>query len=56
MTKATLTKILGTVLATIAGGSAPFIPSPYGPAAMALATLLLGWLHLPQPGTVKVSS
>lgn len=53
MTKATLTKLLGTVLATVAAGGAPFIPSPYGPAAMAFAALLIGWLHLPQPGTAK---
>lgn len=53
MTKATLIKLLGTVLATIAAGGAPFIPAPYGAAAAASAALLIGWLHLPQPGTVK---
>lgn len=55
MTKATLTKILGTALATIAAGGAPFIPVPYGAAAAAFAALLIGWLHLPQPGAVKVA-
>lgn len=55
MTKANLTKLFGTALAFVSAGSAHFIPSPLAAVAIPLATLLLGWLHLPQPGTVKVS-
>jgi hypothetical protein len=56
MTKAQIIKFAGTALAFVAGGGALLIPSPYQAVAMSVSTLLLGWLHLPQPGTVKVSS
>lgn len=53
MTKASLIKITGTVAAVVAGGGAAFLPEQWRPVAVAVAALLLGWLHLPQPGTVK---
>lgn len=55
MTKQTLTKVLGTVAATVIAGGATFLPETYRPLALALAGLALGWLHLPRPGDVKVA-
>jgi hypothetical protein len=54
MTKATLTKFLGTVAAATAAGGASFLPEQYRPLALAVAGLALGWLHLPRPGDAKV--
>lgn len=56
MTKAQIIKFAGTALSFIVGGGALFIPEPYRAVALSVSTLLLGWLHLPQPGTVKALS
>lgn len=56
MTKPQIIKFVGTALCFVVGGGALFIPEPYRAVALSVSTLLLGWLHLPQPGTVKVSS
>ena len=50
MAKSNVIKWLGTALAFISGGGATLIPSPYGLAAAGIAGVILGWLHLPQPG------
>lgn len=56
MTKQRLTKILGTIAATVTAGGASFFPEQYRPLALAVAGLVLGWLHLPRPGDEKVAS
>lgn len=56
MTKQRLTKVLGTVAATVTAGGATFLPEQYRPLALAVAGLVLGWLHLPRPGDEKVAS
>lgn len=53
--KPKLIKLLGTGASFLAGGGAVFAPEPYREILVGLATLVLGWLHLPQPGTVKVA-
>lgn len=56
MTKATLTKIIGTIATATIAGSATMLPEQYRPLALALAGLTLGWLHLPRPGDAKAAS
>ena len=56
MSKQRLTKVLGTVASVVAFGGAGFLPEQYRPLAMAVAGLVLGWLHLPRPGDVKAAS
>lgn len=51
--KANLIKVLGTIAAMLAGSGAVMLPTHYQPLAAAIAGLVLGWLHLPQP---KVAS
>jgi hypothetical protein len=55
MTKTTIIKTIGTVLAFVAGAGSVFIPEPYRAAVVGFAGGVLGWLHLPQPGTQPVS-
>lgn len=55
MTKQRLTKVLGTIAATVVAGGATFIPEQYRPLALAVAGMVLGWLHLPRPGDAKVA-
>ena len=52
MTSATITKIVGTIASAVVASSAEFIPQQWKPLALAAATLILGWLHLPRPGDV----
>jgi hypothetical protein len=56
MTKASLTKFIGTVAAATVAGGAAVLPEQYRPLALAVAGLVLGWLHLPRPGDAKVAS
>jgi hypothetical protein len=53
MTRATLTKIIGTVASAVIATSGLYLPDKYRPIAMATATLIIGWLHLPSPGMVR---
>ena len=46
-----LVKTIGTVLAFLAGSGSAIVPEKYRPITIGVATLLLGWLHLPQPGS-----
>lgn len=57
MTKATLTKTLGTILAIFLAGLAVFFKdNPQVSAVLAIvSTNLVSWLHLTTPGTVRVS-
>lgn len=54
MSKSTITTSLGTLLSLLFAGATTKYPQ-FAPVLMPLATLLFGWLHLPQPGTVKVA-
>lgn len=56
MTKQRLTKVLGTLAATVVAGGATFLPEQYRPLTLAIAGLTLGWLHLPRPGDAKAAS
>lgn len=47
------TKIIGTAIAVLSGGLAVLYPQ-YQTELVSITTLLLGWLHIPQPGTVAV--
>lgn len=53
MNKQTLTKLLGTLAAAVVAGGAAFFPEMYRPLALAVAGLLIGWLHVPRPGDTK---
>ncbi len=53
MNTQTLTKLIGTLAAAVVAGGAAFFPEMYRPLALAVAGLLLGWLHLPRPGDTK---
>ncbi len=56
MTKPQIIKLVGTVLAFVAGGGgAAFLPPPYGHLAVDVALVLLSWLHLMPPDAAKVS-
>ena len=55
MTSATLVKVLGTIASAVVASSAQFLPDEYRPVALAVSTLVLGWLHLPRPGDAKVN-
>jgi hypothetical protein len=55
MTKQTVLKTAGTVAAAVVAGGAAFLPPTYREIAVAVAGLVLGWLHLPRPGDVKVT-
>lgn len=54
--KATAIKVIGTIASGIAGGGAAFVPEPYRVIVVGIAGLILGWLHLPQPGAQKAVS
>jgi hypothetical protein len=56
MTKATLIKVIGTVLAGGVIAALPMVPPPYHDPAVNLVTLVLGWLHIPRPGDVKAGA
>ena len=49
MNRSSLIKWVGTLAAAVAGGGAVFLPVEYRPLATALAGLILGALHIPQP-------
>ncbi len=53
MTSQTIVKLVGTLAAAVVAGGAAFFPETYRPLALAVAGLLLGWLHLPRPGDTK---
>lgn len=56
MTKTKLLTLTGSVATVLAGGGAvAFLPPQYAALVTAVAGLVLGWLHLPTPGTVKVT-
>lgn len=48
-----LKKTMLTMLAAAAQSAALAVPSPYSLVAQGLVGLLLGWAHLPQPGSVS---
>lgn len=53
MKKVNLTKFIGTIAAATVAGGAAALPEQYRPLALAIAGLVLGWLHIPRPGDVK---
>lgn len=53
MNKAQLTTYIGTVIGLLLAGAAAKYPQ-YAAAMYSVATLLFGWLHLPQPGSAKL--
>ncbi len=55
MNKQTIIKWMGTLAAAVVAGGAAFFPEEYRPLALAVAGLLLGWLHLPRPGDSKAA-
>ncbi len=55
MKSQTLVKLLGTLAAAVVAGGAALFPEMYRPLALAVAGLLLGWLHLPRPGDTKAA-
>ena len=42
--------------AAVVGGGAGYFPEQWRPLALAIAGLLIGWLHFPRPGDTKTSA
>jgi hypothetical protein len=57
MTKATLTKTIGTVLSILLSGAAVYFHNnlPVASLLAIVSTNIVSWLHLPTPGTVRLS-
>jgi hypothetical protein len=56
MKSQTIVKVVGTLAAgVVSAGGIAFLPSQYVPLELAVAGLILGWLHLPRPGDTKAA-
>lgn len=56
MAKVNIVKLIGTIASATLAGGAVVLPEQYRPLALAVAGLVVGWLHIPRPGDAKVQS